>query len=141
MKEKKKSFMALMNADDREMIIFGQSYDSESYRLGGIRYCDAVTFEAVMTLIERGYLSPDDAQNDSPTTQEIVNFVVHHNPDNWYFHGYVVSPERRDVRVTITGIASRKPIEGNDLIDFLKVFRYASILSADEGESAYCWYD
>ena len=74
------------------------------------------------------------------TAQEFIDFVEKHNPEDWTFHGYVVSPDREDRRVSIEGIESAGKLSKDDLIDFLLEFRMADELDIDDG-IAYCWYD
>ena len=83
----------------------------------------------------------DEKQNDAPTSQEFVEFMAAHDPGNWRLHGYVVSPYRWDVRISIEGINSIGPITDHDMVDFLRTFRHANVLVAEDEKPVYCWYD
>jgi len=134
---KNKSF----NADEREQIIFHRQYDPENYKDGGICKFKSLHYNVIRELMDKGYLDPDDFQNCSPTVDSFATFVKNHDPENWYFFGYVVSPKRDDCRVAIEGIGSYKPLSMDDLIDFLQEYRHADEIDAERDEPVYCWYD
>ena len=136
---KNRLFLPITDARIREQLIFGRDYAPDNYR-GTCQY-DSLSFRKAKELMERGYLSPDEKQNDAPTVQEFVDFMAAHDPDNWFLHGYVVSPYREDVRVSIEGIGSIGPITDHDMVDFLRTFRTADILTAEDGNPVFCWYD
>ncbi len=131
-----------LDANEREQIIFKQDYDPRPYAAhGGIKRFECISYATVKKLIDKGYLDPEDFQNASPTAEAFVKFVEKHNPDNWYFHGYVVESEPPDTRVTIEGVGSHEPLSSDDLIDYLQEFRYADELDAEKGRTVDCWYD
>lgn len=130
-----------IDADEREQIVFQRSYDPKHYEYGGTCRFSNLPLEKIEALIEKGFLSPRDCQNSSPTAEEFIVFAKRHNPSNWSFHGYVVSPERSDCRVTIEGIESNGPLTKDDLIDFLLLVSSADDLVADRDKPVYCWYD
>lgn len=134
-------FLSIDNANIREQLIFGQDYDPETYAPGGIRQFGNLSCQKAKELMERGYLSQEDQQNYAPTAKEFVDFMDAHDPDNWTLRGYSVSPEREDVRVTIEGIESVGPLTDHDMVDFLRTFRIADKLIADDEKPVYCWYD
>lgn len=134
-------YMAPFFANLREHLIFGRSYDYANYEKGGACRFEGLTFEVAMNLIKWKFLPPDDRQNDSPTAQEFVGFMEQHNPENWVLNGYVISPLRKDVRVSIEGIDSIGPLTDHDMADFLRTFRDADSLYAEDGEPVSCWYD
>lgn len=128
--------------EEREQIVFNRHYDPKVYERGyGISKFKDLPLNVIKRLIEKGYLDPNDYQNSSLTVSSIVKFVEEHDPANWRFHGYVVSAERNDTRVSIEGINSLKPLSKDDLIDFLQEFRYADELDAERDETVFCWYD
>lgn len=127
-------------ANEREMIIFGRPYDRSRYVYGGCVHFDQISVTQAKELLEKGYVDPNDTQNCSPTMQEFIGYCSA-EPNKWYLHGYVISPERSDCRVTFEGIGSLVPLYPEEVIDFLKDFRYADELYADVYSCAYCWYD
>jgi len=127
--------------EEREQIVFHRHYDPANYKDGGICKFTNLNYSTVKKLTSRGYLDPTDYFNSSPEVCEFVSFVEEHNPGNWFFHGYVVSAERDDTRVTIEGIGSYAPIKSDDLVDFLNFFRLADEITAEKFKPVYCWYD
>jgi len=130
-----------INFEEREQIVFNRHYDPANYDDGGICKLEKISYTTVKKLLEKGYLFPDSSCDCGPEVSEFVSFVEEHNPDNWYFHGYVVSANRRDTRVTIEGIGSFKPLDPDSLIDFLQYFRIADEIMDEKDQPVYCWYD
>ena len=128
------------NADEREQIVFHREYNPKFYQRGGIARYKDVPFSAIKILAEKGYLNLDEMMDRGATVQDFINFVEKHDPENWTFHGYVVSPDRRDRRVSIEGIESKSEPSKETLIDFLLEFRMADELDVENGV-AFCWYD
>ena len=58
-------FLSFSDANIREQLIFGQDYDSAAYAAGGIRLFKNPSYQMVKELLERGYLSPEEKQNDA----------------------------------------------------------------------------
>lgn len=134
-------YLSFDDAEKREQILFGRSYDEKSYSCGGVCHFDDLTVAKAEELIDLGYMDPEEAQNDSPTVQQFVDFIKSSdNPDSWRLHGYVVSPLRSDVRVSVDGIESVEPITTDTLLEFAMANRYADELLCSDG-MAYCWYD
>lgn len=134
-------FLSISDANIREQLIFGRDYNAADYSAGGLCRFKNLSCQKAKELMERGYLSPEDQQNYAPTAKEFVDFMDAHDPDNWTLHGYSVSPEREDVRATIEGIESVGPLTDHDMVDFLRTFRIADKLIADDEKPVYCWYD
>ena len=136
-----KMFMEASDADLREQLIFGRNYSPANYAVGGICQFDNLHFKMATELVRRGFLPPEDKQNEAPTAQEFIDFMKQHDPDNWTLIGYAVSPTREDVRVSIEGIRSDRPLLDHDMVDFLRTFRDADKLIAEDGQPVFCWYD
>ncbi len=134
-------YMTRAEANARERIIFERDYDSKDYQHGGVCYFEEISAETAEKLLDEGYLLPDDRQNDSPSAGEFVDFIMQHGPEKWYLHGYVISPERLDTRVTITGIGCRNNTDQRTETDFIMANRYAQRLVCEEDGTLYCWYD
>lgn len=128
------------NADEREQLVFHRDYDPKFYQRGGIARYKDVPLSAIKVLAEKGYLNPDAMMDRGATIQDFIDFVEKHNPEEWTFHGYVVSSDREDSRVSIEGIESKGKLSKEDQIDFLLEFRLADELDIEKGV-AYCWYD
>ena len=80
--------MRLSVADQRDEIIFGEFFNKKKYG-GGLRRFDELTLEQIDKLEELGVLDMEEAQNYSPTTGEIIDFLREHKTDGWYVHGYL----------------------------------------------------
>lgn len=91
-------------------------------------------------LMAEGFLNPFERQNDSPTVKEMMDFCAGEDEDNWIFHGYTVSPERIDYRVSIEGFEARTEPLHIRKKEFAQFNHKASKLFLEEGE-CYCWYD
>lgn len=127
------------NEKVRDAIIFGE-HDKKKYS-GGIRrfsYLDATTLKQ---LIAFGFADPDDRQNFAPTLAEFLTFLENH--PKFTAHGYVVTNERDDYRLSIEGVECEtmgEVLDIYDASDFGEMFH-----DADEFEvtptSAWCWYD
>ena len=131
-------YMENSAANERELLIFGRAYDPENYKYGGINRFEFMDPATAKDLIRRGFLDPEETQNWSPTAKEFVDFC-HDYGSGWTLHGYVVSPERADCRVTIEGISCDRDLDRQEIVDFVEMFRGADEFSVDHG--AYCWYD
>ena len=137
---KLKPVLPMDEANYRERLIFGREFDPRNYK-GGICQFENMSYRQAVDLMARGLLSPQEKQNEAPTVQAFIDFVAAHDPDRWYLHGYVVSPYRADVRISVEGIRSLGSIADHDMVDFLRTFRKADTLFAEDGEPVYCWYD
>lgn len=127
-------------AEQREQLLFHRSYDEKNYEMGGVAWFDEIPVETAKKLIDLGFVDPADTQNLSPTMQEMVDFCDD-GTGMWYLHGYAVSPNRYDCRVTFEGVGSNSTLGVTDAVDFMWAFRFADELSCEIGSSAYCWFD
>lgn len=126
-------------ANMRDQIVFGEPYNKKKYP-GGCRSFDELTMEQIEKLNDLGLLDLDECQNDSPSVEEIVDFLRNIDSDGWYVHGYCVCAERPDFRISFEGIGKKTSPSMNDMIQFIRMFRWADELHMDE-EGLYCWYD
>ena len=125
------------HVDQRDLIIFNEPYNSEKY-LGGIRRFHELGADEIEELLGLGVLDLEDAQNRAPTAGEIFEFVREH--PNFYAHGYTVSPERDDYRVTFEGVECTDAYTWEDMWAFHRVFAYPDELEITP-EHVRCWYD
>lgn len=132
-------FITKRGAQEREQLVFKRDYDRENYKMGGICRFDKMSIPTARELIKLGYLDPGDAQNYAPSAKEIVDFCSGDDEENWYVHGYVVSPERDDCRISIEGCGCEPMPDRDKLIAFVDMFRYADEFKIDDG--CYCWFD
>lgn len=106
---------------------------------GGTRRFDGASVEQIELLIKENFLSKYNCQNSSPTAEEFLDFMKQYPSAK--AHGYVVSPERDDYRVTIEGL--EMVAESEEEIDaFYDFCRHASDLSVNKKKlHAYSWWD
>lgn len=126
-------------ANFRDMLLFGEKYDTSKY-IGGVRHFGEITLETLERLVDAGLADKDDCQNNAPSIEEFMKFIRERTSDGWYLHGYAVSADRDDCRISIEGCGCR--IEGysaEDVEDFVYMFRYADdfVISGE----LFCWYD
>ncbi len=122
----------------RDQIIFGKRYQEDDYRYGGIRHFDHLNLNTLKDLINENFIDKEECQNDSPSTEDIYEFIQSH--PRFTCHGYAVSISRSDYRVTLEGVELNGWYSREELIDFIEMFRYADELCIGE-ENLYCWYD
>ena len=107
------------NASKVEKIVFG---GKPTYSSGGIEPFSHLHPSKLKQLVEEGLVDPDGSQNDSPTTQEFLEFGEQF-PFVRYI-GYAVSPKRPDTRLTIEGIVvSETNVPEEALRSFRKAFK------------------
>jgi hypothetical protein len=74
----------------------------EKNALGGIKSFGLIELDILEILFRERFIDPSDRQNESPTMQEFLGFMRKHPAA--VAHGYAVSPNRDDYRVTIEGL-------------------------------------
>ena len=147
----------------RDNLIFGKTFDWENpesdkevnrnnFRgriLGGICHFDKLDFSTLGFLIKEHFVDPEENQNNSLTIEEFYEFMMEWDDKaNIFAHGYVVSPLRKDYRISIEGIQVDPFIKGvkgetfdkKFILDFVDLFRFADEFKLTETE-AFCWYD
>lgn len=126
-------------SNERDRIIFGEPFHKELYR-GGIRRFEKLTATQIKKLMDAGLVDEMDAQNHAPTAGEICKFILDHGEDGWYAHGYTVSPDRSDYRITLEGVGKSTAPTKQDIIEFRDLFQDADELHVRK-DSLFCWYD
>lgn len=129
----------LDTADLRDEIVFGENFNDRKYG-GGVRRFDDLTLLQINELDDLGILDMNESQNDSPTVGEMIDFLKSRKTDGWYVHGYCVSPERSDFRISFEGVGKHSAPSIQDIIDFSKLFRWADEFEVSEN-GLRCWYD
>lgn len=113
---------------------FNYGGDASDYSLFSFDNLGAVKLGA---LIKLGFADPEECQNDSPTIGDILKFLKA-NP-SCTAHGYAVSPERDDYRISVEGVEGHTGDE-QQISAFTKMFRDADDFRAQFGYQ-YAWYD
>lgn len=132
-------FIRLGIADERDQIIFGEDYDGKKYP-GGVRRFDELTLEQIKQLEEMDILDMADRQNESPSIGKMIEFLRSRTTDGWYAHGYCVSADRSDFRITFEGVGKKSPPSMEDVDDFTGLFLWADEFYVGE-DGLRCWYD
>ena len=122
----------------RDEIVFGEAQDW-TQSMGGIKCYQDLTLSELENLIKEGFADPEETQNDSPSIQEFLDFMREYPFVR--AHGYVVSNERDDVRVSVEGIeADRSDVTPEFFRAFVQLCRYADEFD-DSDAGVYAWWD
>ena len=108
---------------------------------GGIGRFFGLSLENLEKLINQNFIELDDCQNDAPSVNEIYMFMKMYPTVT--AHGYAVTKERSDYRVSLEGVECTDPgtiCDPNFMRDFTNTFRHADEFSLTS-EIASCWYD
>jgi len=126
------------NWKERDRIIFGKSVEYG----GGICHFQDMTLDTLRELIAKGYADPEGQQNDSPMTEELADLMARH--PGLTAHGYVVSFERDDYRVSVEGVSGIVK-HTEDLLDVLHLCRMADEFDVESdfsvGFKIRAWWD
>lgn len=108
-------------------------YFTDKTYLGGVRSFAKLSSKIAQELLTHKFADPEDRQNDSPTFIEFVEFMCGH--PEFKAHGYAVSKERPDYRITIEGLEAKNPSAqaSTKFKSFCK--------NADDLSNKYSWYD
>ena len=124
------------NVQQRDEIIFGK-YEPSSY-MGGICRFEKLNLATLKQLVEHNFLCLDERQNCCPSVEEILHFMEKY-PD-YTTHGYAVSIERRDYRVSLEGVEKNSSASSKqEKSDFIKLFKYADEIYTKD--KMFCWFD
>ena len=124
--------------DKRRCEILGLAYPPKRYGLGRIAEFKRANKDQLEALLEENFLYPLDRQNEAPTAQEIYEFIEKYPEVT--AHGYIVSPDRHDYRVTIEGIEYHGRVSDKMRKDYKSIFRHADDFVCDS-DYLYCWFD
>ena len=135
-----KAYRKLTKAEQKEradILRSGANYKGKDYE--DYSHFDSMPPETARLLMKKTYAVASDAQNDSPTFREMVEFCEQH--PGFMLHGYVIGGDRDDARITAEGVqGTAKDIDG--LFDFVGLFGRADDCDFDrETLNCYCWYD
>lgn len=119
----------------RDEIIFGE-YAPEKY-MGGTRRFEGMDLDTVKKLLAMKFMDPDEAQNCSPTIQELVDFAEQY--EGYTFGGYTVSIDRCDYRVSLDSISKGYTDDVDEVKEFSRRFHAADEFDADA--NLYAWWD
>jgi hypothetical protein len=120
----------------RNKILFGKKNDDDW--MGGTKHFENMSVNTLAKLLENNFIDPDDTQNSSPTVEEFFEFMKQY--PKMKAHGYAVSHERPDYRISIEGLSLEGKYTKKMLLDFVHFARQSDEFTADEN-GLYCWWD
>jgi hypothetical protein len=111
---------------------------------GGVRYYKLMPVEVLKKLIELDFADPEERQNCSPSIMSIVEFMERW-PNFVFAHGYAVSDQRDDYRISVEGVEGIIP-KGMDSdadfrTDFIQFWTGADELELNNNGHFRVWYD
>lgn len=128
------------DAARREQIIYHRDYKPENYPDNGVLYFSRLPVAVARQLVAEGLLDPQFRYNESPSVEEMLAFCSGEDEDIWFFHGYTVTADRWDSRVTLDGFESFVPPAPERKEEFLRFNCRGEIEIAENG-ACWCWYD
>lgn len=120
--------------------------DQERYNLLGVSAANGfggctnfkfINVQTLKELVKKGYLDPEDKQNDAPTVGEFIKFMEKY--PEFEAHGYIIDNKREDRRISIEGV-SGCPQSEEAKEAFEEMFLNADEFNIEDDEY-YCWYD
>lgn len=126
-----------VSCKERDTILWGEPKDW-SHSMSGIFSFRNLSAMKCRELLEKGFADPEDCQNSAPSFLEITEFLER-NP-NFTGHGYAVSPDRNDYRVTIEGVEAHGPLSNSEKNEFVDLFRQADDFTLKD-DVAFAWFD
>jgi hypothetical protein len=126
------------NHQERDRLLFGRVVQWGEEGLGGIEHFRGVGVDTLLALVARNYADPADSQNESPTLGEFIRFMEKYPQVT--AHGYAVSPQRADYRVTVEGLEYAGPV-GAELRREFEAMNAGADEYVCEGGQLFCWYD
>lgn len=112
--------------------------------LGGIARFTHMGIDDLQWFIDNSFIALDETHNFSPDTEAFVAFLQD-NP-RFYVHGYAVTHDREDYRMTIEGCgfnrerSGGKPLTRREEREFMQFARYADEAHVAPSK-AWCWWD
>jgi len=120
----------------RNWIIWGEDSKDMDWS-GGIQKF-TISLNQLDDLFKEEFIDPEETQNDSPMAIQFRDFMEDHV--SVLAHGYAVSPNRDDYRVTIEGLVYHGEVDDALMFDFIDEFRFADEFLCDR-EKLYCWWN
>ena len=117
----------------RNQIIFGEASEWQD-----IKRFKGLSLMKLKELIQNNFIGSEESQNCSPTVGTFIELMERY--PKLTAHGYCVTHQREDYRVSIEGIEFHGKVENNMLIDFVNLCRQADEFTANENH-LYAWWD
>ena len=106
-----------------------------------IQHFDRLSLKTLKILLEEGFVDPQETQNCAPSVDEMymIGQELEALGAEVTFHGYAVSPNRDDYRISLEGVEITRA-SPNATLRFVHAFRSADEFNVGAGYG-YCWYD
>ncbi len=115
--------------------ILNIEYDSKHY---DVKYVKDISLEQLLRLIDENLIDVEEAQNNSPTVEEFINFLKDY--PKFKAHGYIVTPDREDFRISIEGLKVEEDLTTEEILAFSNKFHNADEFQVTTNY-ARCWWD
>jgi hypothetical protein len=129
-----------MNTTLREELL--APYYLKEDGVGGVRYFEGLPLNVLEKLVKHKLVEMEPWNSCAGVAELFLPFL-RRNP-SFTAHGYAVSPERKDCRITIEGVEREAPFSKAELVDFALTFAGADELVIDDDPDCNylrCWYD
>jgi hypothetical protein len=124
---------------ERDKIIFGENRPNWFECHNVVRFAQ-LSLPELEQLVDKKYIELHENQNNSPTTAEFLAFMRQFPATT--AHGYVVSPERIDERVTLEGLEVKATDVTPVLLRaFVSLCNGADEFYCDDNGDLYAWWD
>lgn len=100
---------------------------------GGCASFNGINAKTLQMLVDKGYADLEDNTNGSTTLGEYLDFMKKHK--RFKAHGYIVSNDRDDRRITIEGLEANR-VTITEMVDFTDLDRMADEFRATQ---LHCW--
>ena len=104
---------------------------------GGCQSYSGLPVNVLQECFDKGYILPNDQQNDAPPAQKFLEFITKHPV--FTVHGYVTYAMRSDFRMTIEGLEGQTD-NSDEWEEFVTFSRNADDNKVYQGY-CYSWWD
>jgi hypothetical protein len=135
----------MYRADHRQRdIVLKGFYDTKEY-MGGTKRFSRIPLELLELLLLENHIDHEERHNNSPSVRDMVVLAkqLKDKGYDFYFSGYVVSPDREDYRTSIDTIHIKYYFDNSNHINnrvISKFFENADEKDIEQGSMRF-WYD
>jgi hypothetical protein len=135
----------LYKADHKQRDLILKGFFDEKDYFGGTRRFSKLPLQLLELLVAENHADEEDYQNNAPTIRDLITFAKQMKDKGFefQFHGYAISPDRDDYRISIDGISIKYYFDNYNYINIKAIknfFKNADEKNEDEGY-LYFWYD
>jgi hypothetical protein len=103
---------------------------------GSLTYFNGASLKTLRTLNAEGFLDLEEAQNESPTVGEMMQFM--RGVPSAKAHGYIVANDRNDRRISLEGLELDEDASETERAEF---HNWIEETHPDEHTDRYAWWD